>query len=399
MIGKVPDGWRVEKLKDITEFLTCGVAKRPEYVDKKEGIPFLSSKNAKTNRMILNDYNCVSKEDYEILTKYYKPQRGDILYTRVGSFGEAVVVNVDFDFAVFVSLTIMRVKSNIVNNHYISNILNSSFIKQIANEKARGIGVKNLNVGDVRDFLIPIPPLPQQEKIVQVLDISSALVEKQKELLKKYDLFLKSKFIEMFGDPISNPMGWEVVKLGNITKVQTGKTPSRKNAEYWANGTVNWAKTTEVNQTIMTEVEEKISDLAVKECHMIIFQENTILMAMYGQGKTRGKVVLLNVETTINQAFCAILASDNFATLYLLKLLDYMYENIRDLGRGGNQENLNLDIVRGINVILPPIELQTKFASIVEKIETIKEKETKKLKSLEDLHNTLMQKAFKGEIQ
>ncbi len=399
MIKDVPDGWRVERLKDITEFLTCGVAKRPEYVDKDVGIPFLSSKNAKTNRMILNDYNCVSKEDYEILTKYYKPQRGDILYTRVGSFGEAVVVNVDFDFAVFVSLTIMRAKPEIVNNYYLSNILNSPSMKQIANEKARGIGVKNLNVGDVRKFLIPIPPLPQQEKIVKVLDISSQLIEKQKELIADYDLFLKSKFIEMFGDPINNPMKWEVEKIGNITKVQTGKTPSRKNSDYWENGTVNWAKTTEVNQGILTDVEEQITDLAVKECNMITFPNNTILIAMYGQGKTRGKVALLGVPTTINQAFGAILSNEKFNTLYLLKLLDYMYENIRDLGRGGNQENLNLDIVRGINIILPPIKIQEKFASMVKQIDTIKAKETQKLEHLETLHKSLMDKAFKGEIQ
>ena len=131
----------------------------------------------------------------------------------------------------------------------------------------------------------------------------------------------------------------------------------------------------------------------------ILFPKNTILIAMYGQGKTRGKVVLLGVATTINQAFGAILESAKFNTLYLLKLLDYLYETIRDLGRGGNQENLNLDIVRGIKIILPPITLQNKFAKIVEKIETIKTKESKKLEHLETLHSSLMDKAFRGEIQ
>ena len=194
-------------------------------------------------------------------------------------------------------------------------------------------------------------------------------------------------------------MGWEVDKIGNITNVQTGKTPSRKNSDYWENGTVNWAKTTEVNQGVLTNVEEQITDLAVKECNMISFPNNTILIAMYGQGKTRGKVALLGVSTTINQAFGAILSNESFKTLYLLKSLDYMYDSIRDLGRGGNQENLNLDIVRGIKIILPPIELQNKFALIVEKIETIKSQETKKLEHLEMLHKSLMNKAFKGEIK
>jgi type I restriction enzyme S subunit len=392
MIRNIPDGWRVEKLGDISKIQAGGTPSRnkPEYWNGD--IPWIkisdvkSKFTTKATEFITEDgLNNSSAKLFEVDT---------ILYTIFATLGEVSILK--FPATTNQAISGIVVEQDDVNLHYLYNYLKS--IKEKVISQGRGVAQNNINLGMLKNIDIPIPPLPQQEKIVKVLDISSALIEKQKELIEKYDLFLKSKFIEMFGDPISNPMGWNVEKLGDLTQVKTGKTPSRKKLEYWNDGTVNWAKTTEVNQGILTEVEEHISDLAVKECNMIMFPKNTILIAMYGQGKTRGKVVLLGVPTTINQAFGAILKSDKFATLYLLKLLDYMYENIRDLGRGGNQENLNLDIVRGINIILPPIELQNKFASIVEKTEQIKEQETKKLEHLQTLHVSLMDKAFKGEI-
>ncbi|MEA1955212.1 MAG: restriction endonuclease subunit S [Campylobacterota bacterium] len=402
MIGNVPNGWRVEKLKDITEFLTCGVAKRPEYVEKEIGIPFLSSKNAKTNRMILDDYNCVSKEDYEILTKYYKPQRGDILYTRVGSFGEAVVVNVDFDFAVFVSLTIMRVKSNIVNNHYISNILNSPLIKQLANEKARGIGVKNLNVSDVRNFNIPIPPLPQQEKIVKVLDISSLLIEKQKELIADYDLFLKSKFIEMFGDPIKNPMGWEVEKLDNFTTlVSSGSTPKGGQSSYLDEGEIRFIRSQNVR---MNEMDYDgiyyISDEVYTKMKRSQVKFNDVLLNITGASIGRTAIYKDTTRANVNQHVCIIRLTEELNNEYLSFMIsiDSFQNQIISNQSGATREALNYSQIKKFNIQYPPIELQNKFAQIVEKIETIKNQETQKLEHLETLHKSLMDKAFKGEV-
>jgi len=396
MIRNIPDGWRVEKLDNITETVRNGVnlnqldegnipISRIETISK--GI--VDFKRVK----YIND---ITDEQF----KKYLIHYNDILFSHINSpthVGKTAIYKANKEIIHGANLLLIRIKNENADyvNYYIKKLKEKHYFYTRCNKAVNQASFKQ---SEILKILIPLPPLPQQEKIVKVLDISLALIEKQKLLLQNYDLFLKSKFIEMFGDPIKNPMGWEVEKLGNITKVQTGKTPSRKNSDYWDNGTVNWSKTTEVNQVILNDVEEQITDLAVKECNMILFPKNTILIAMYGQGKTRGKVVLLGVPTTINQAFGAILESESFDTLYLLKHLDYLYETIRDLGRGGNQENLNLDIVRGIKVILPPIDLQNKFASIVEKMETIKTKETQKLEHLEILHKSLMDKAFKGEI-
>jgi type I restriction enzyme S subunit len=399
MIENIPAGWRVEKLQDITEFLTCGVAKRPQYINKVTGIPFLSSKNVKTNKMLLGDYSLISKEDYKILTKYYKPKKGDILYTRVGSFGEATVVDVDFDFAIFVSLTIIRVKNEVINNRYLSNILNSRYIKQLANEKARGIAVKNLNVGDVRKFLIPIPPIKQQQKIVKVLDITTNLINQQQELLKQYDLFLKSKFIEMFGDPVKNSMGWKVEKLVNLS-INNGEYGSSASAIKYNNKKPRYIRITDItNEGCLKSDKKSPSSVDVK----YLLNKGDIVFAR--SGATVGKTYLHNLDNA-NFQFAGYLIRFipnkklvNPIFLFYFTKSNYYNTWVNSKQKVVAQPNINAKEYGSLDIFLPTITLQNKFADIVEKIESIKTQQNKKLLQLQDLHNSLMQKAFKGEIK
>lgn len=211
-------------LEDVCEVITCGVAKRPQYV--KDGVPFLSSKNVKEDRFILKHYNCVTEEDYELLTKHNRPEKGDILYTRVGSFGEAAVVNIDFKFAIFVSLTLIKPKTDIVYPRFLMHYLNSEKIRQLAHSSTSGIGVQNLNVSTVRKFPIDLPPLPQQKKIAAILDAADAYRQKTKALISKYNELTQSLFLDMFGDPVTNPKGWEENSVEDITsKIGSGSTP------------------------------------------------------------------------------------------------------------------------------------------------------------------------------
>ena len=154
-------------LDEICEVITCGVAKRPEYVSS--GIPFLSSKNVKKDRFILDHYNFISENDYKQLTKHNKPEKGDVLYTRVGSFGEAAVVDFDFKFAVFVSLTLIKPKHNIVNARYLMHYLNSPDIVKLAESSTSGIGVQNLNVNVVKKIKKHFVELILEELIVNYI--------------------------------------------------------------------------------------------------------------------------------------------------------------------------------------------------------------------------------------
>ncbi len=195
------------------------------------------------------------------------------------------------------------------------------------------------------------------------------------------------------------PEDWEIVKLGKLTTVETGKTPLRSNKQFWDNGTINWATTTEVNETYIVSTNEKITNQAVAELKMKILPINTILLAMYGQGKTRGKVALLRIESTINQAFASIKPNKNYSTNFIFNYLDKSYEKIRDLSHGSNQDNLNLDIVKALQIPLPPLKEQEKIAEILTTWDEAITKQIELLEAKELQKKGLMQKLLRGEVR
>ena len=175
-------------LNDTCDLITCGVAARPKYVE--DGIPFLSAQNVKNGTVIYKNHKFITEENHKELTKNNKPVRGDILYTRVGSFGEAAVIEEDIEFSIFVSLTLIKVK-DVLTSNYLKHYLNSQNVKSLAARSLSGSGVGNLNVGTVRKFPIVVPNIATQNKTVSLLEafhthhmkIMSLLEKKSEQLL------------------------------------------------------------------------------------------------------------------------------------------------------------------------------------------------------------------------
>jgi type I restriction enzyme S subunit len=148
------------------------------------------------------------------------------------------------------------------------------------------------------------------------------------------------------------PESWQCASIGDHFAVVSGGTPSRANADYWRHGTIPWVKTTEIDYRIITNTEERITELGLNGSAAKMLAPGTILLAMYGQGVTRGKVSMLGIEAACNQA-CAAMAPLDGAVIprYLFHFLTYRYEDIRRLAHGGQQQNLNLDIVRAVPIV------------------------------------------------
>ncbi|RIX60035.1 restriction endonuclease subunit S [Paenibacillus nanensis] len=232
-IGMIPSDWGIQKFKEITDILKCGIASTPTYVD--EGVPFLSSQNVKENKLVLDKFNYVSQEFHEKLTKKDKPQKGDILYTRVGaSFGKAAVVDVDWEFSVYVSLTLIRMKKNYDNIFY-SYLLNSDKYVSIARQTVfQGGGVQNLNVKVVEDFDMVVPPIKEQQKIASILstwdkaiELKEKLIEQKKEQKKGLMQLLMTGKVRLSG----YEGDWTHYTLGTIVSNKSGSFDSSKEQE------------------------------------------------------------------------------------------------------------------------------------------------------------------------
>jgi type I restriction enzyme, S subunit len=157
------------------------------------------------------------------------------------------------------------------------------------------------------------------------------------------------------------PVDWEVKRLGEIGIVSSGGTPNRSNLSYW-NGNIPWITTSQIDFNTIISSNEFITELGLKNSAAKMYLRNTLLMAMYGQGKTRGKVAILGINATINQACAAIILNQDISNNCVFCYLAHNYEEIRKLSNTGNQENLNGNIIKSINVPLPPLAEQKTIA-------------------------------------
>ena len=163
------------------------------------------------------------------------------------------------------------------------------------------------------------------------------------------------------------PKGWDVRPLADIAQITSGGTPSRTIPEYWLNGTVPWIRTTEVQNCVLTPeaTQEYISELGLKNSSAKIVPAGTVLLAMIGQGKTRGQVALLTFEASTNQNCSAIIFKNNQEPTFHFNFLLSQYENIRAMSNSAGQSNLSGALVKTIRVPVPPLPEQKKIAQIL----------------------------------
>jgi len=170
-VPEIPEHWDIRKFKSLTSILTCGVAATPEYVDESEGVAFLSAQNCRPFAMDLSKYNFIKPSLHKQLTKYKKPQRYDVLVTRVGAgIGQACIIDTDLEFSVYVSLTHIRPNKEILSE-YIVYFFNTEYCYQLNHEGTVVAGGQgNLNVKNVERYRIPLPPIEEQKEIIGYLD-------------------------------------------------------------------------------------------------------------------------------------------------------------------------------------------------------------------------------------
>lgn len=180
----LPKGWSTSYMQDITKVVTCGIASTPKY--KEEGRIFLSAKNVKPYKFMPEDHKFVDEETFRKVTQNANPEKGDILLTRVGAgIGEAAVVDIEIEFAFYVSLTLLKPFQNHLDSNFLLLWLNSpqGTKKSIDNIYGRGVSAGNLNVNQVRGFVVPIPPLEEQHRIVAKVDELMTLCDQLKARL------------------------------------------------------------------------------------------------------------------------------------------------------------------------------------------------------------------------
>ena len=280
-----------------------------------------------------------------------------------------------------------------IDQQYLLYYLKSDIMLSLIKESATGSVRDNLKLSTLEEFPINLRPIDEQRHIAAVLDKVSDLIAKRKQQLDKLDEMVKARFVEMFGG-IHDSILYPYVAIESFTSVVSGGTPDRGIQEYWKDGNIPWVKTTELQNSVITNTEEKITRLGMDNSSTKLIPANSILIAMYGQGKTRGMTGYLGIESTTNQACACILPSSSINQKYLWIYMILSYDKLRDMAKGGNQLNLNTGIIKKFPVLIPPLKSQNQFAAFVEQIDKLKLTMQRSLDKLEVLKKALMQRYF-----
>ncbi|WP_072224688.1 restriction endonuclease subunit S [Campylobacter coli] len=391
----LPQGWEWKSLGEIC-FITDGTHKTPNYIET--GIPFLSVKNISKGFFDLSDVKYISLEEHNKLIKRAKPEFEDILICRIGTLGKAIKISLEFEFSIFVSLGLLKPKVKIISD-YLVYFLNSYFIEGWINDNKVGGGTHTakLNLNILEKCPIALPPLKEQERIVGILDESFAKIDESIKILEQdllnLDELMQSALQKAFNPLKDNakenyklPQGWEWKSLEEISenisaggdkpKNCTESKTAKNQIPVYANG---------VNNNGLVGYTDKAT---IIKPSLTISARGTI-----------GFVCIRKEPYFPIVRLISLIPCENILCLhYLYFCLNFFIAK----GEGSSIPQLTIPKFKSLQIPLPPIKEQEQIAKhldfVFEKTKALKELYTKELKDYEELKQSLLNKAFKGEL-
>lgn len=264
-------------------------------------------------------------------------------------------------------------------------------------EQGASVVRRNLDLKALLNVEINLPSIEEQEKIVKILRNIDSIIEKYGLLLEEKSLFIKSQFVEMFGDVINNTKKFDYKPIGEISEIVTGTTPNTSNIENW-NGNICWITPAELdnNSIYIFDTERKITEKGQKSKSLKLMPKGTVL---FTSRAPIGKVAIIDKEMCCNQGFKNCICKKELNNLYLYYTLKNNAYYFNRLGAGSTFKELSKSTFENVKISVPPMELQSKFAEIVKQIDKQKSLLEKQKQNYENLRKGLMQKLLTGKVR
>ena len=253
-----------------------------------------------------------------------------------------------------------------------------------------------LNKATLSDVEIDIPKIEQQREIASRLDFLDALISSRQEQLTKLDELVKSRFIELFGDSVTNSMGWGTdTVIGVCEDIYGGGTPSKSHPEYYENGDIPWVSSKDMKTDILYDSQIKINQLGVDNSTAKMVPINSVIMVIRsGILKHTLPVAINAVPITVNQDLKVFIPSKRILPIFLMHQFKMLEKDILSGVRAVTADNIEFDSLKKREIIVPPIDLQEQFATFVEQSDKSKLAIQESLAELETLKKALMQTYF-----
>ena len=370
------------KLKDIATYINGKAFKPSEWVET--GLPIIRIQNLNNPS---KEYNYFDKEVHE----KYIVENGDILiswsatldifeWKREKALLNQHIFKVVFDKEIEIDKSYFKLA--------ISSVLHTM------EKYTHGSTMKHIVKKDFENIKIPLPPLKKQKTIAKTLDKAKELIELRKESIVKLDELSRSVFVDMFGDPLENEMGWGTDKLDSFGEWRGGGTPSRKEKDYF-NGDIPWITTVSLGKLLYIDSKnaiEFINEKAIEKSATKIIPIGSVII---GTRVGVGKVSINKEELCTNQDIISLVNLKEFVNnIYVCHIIKHIKKLLISEQRGATIQGITATYLRSVSLPVPPLNLQQKFAKIIQKIEAQKALYEEELEKLEYNFEALLDKSF-----
>jgi type I restriction enzyme S subunit len=385
-------------IDDACALVTDGTHFTPK--DKGVGVPFLTVKDVSGSGLDFNNCSFIGEEDYCAATESNcAPRRGDVLFSKDGTVGKVHVVKTDQRFAVLSSLAILRPHRDRVDADYLGHALRSPSVLNDALKRKTGSAIRRIILSDLKQIRVFLPPIAVQRQIAEILDKADTLRAKRRAALAQIDTLSQSIFLEMFGDPASNPKGFPTTELGNVcTRITDGThqpptwTPSG-NPFLFVSNVINGEITFDTEKFISDETHEELT----RRCPIDIGDVLYSTVGSYGV-----PAVVRTARKFAFQRHIAHLKPDrNVLDPEFLRAMlasPPLKRQADRAARGAAQKTVNLADIRKFLVFSPPLKLQREFARQNVVIERLSTTQHRSAIELEGLFASIQHRAFNGEM-
>ncbi|WP_308009482.1 restriction endonuclease subunit S [uncultured Fusobacterium sp.] len=451
---EIPESWEWVRLENVTSKITDGTHKTPTYID--DGVPFISVKNIKNNKIYFDDIKYISQEEHKELYKRCNPEKGDILITKSGTIGRTAEVKEEFEFSLFVSVALIKNYKNIILSKYLLYNTNDYMNKiNIASDIKGGV-IKNYHISDIKKQPIPLPPLEEQKRIVEKLDSMFEKINKAKELIQEVKENIENRKESILNKAFRGELTAEWRK-NNQTEdaIELLKSINEEKLKNWEEACIEAEKNgkkkpskpkiEDIQNIIISKEEEpyeipknwkwvklgEVIDIKMGQSPNGETVNNTEGIGLIGGPNDMGNLypkisryttsftklsskddIILSVRATLGRPIfsdgeyclgrgvCGIsseIINKIFLRHYFFNITDYLYT----IATGTTFVQISKENIINLNFPLPPLKEQEEIVRILDEI-LEKESKIKELIELEEaielLEKSILDKAFRGEL-
>ena len=367
-VPNVPEGWRVVRLGDVAE-----VNPRRSRLSMSDDIPVTFLPMAAISEGLQGILVRELRPYSEVSTGYTYFEEDDFLFAKItpclqnGKHALATGLKEGFGFGT-TEFHVVRASSGLTAPFMSRVLTQAHVIDRCAQSFTGTAGQQRVQPETLKALPVLLPPIPEQRAIAAMLDSIDDAIERTDAVIAATEQLRGSLLHELLTRGVPGwhsewknvpglgamPADWEVVSLGKVAMVRNGTTPSRKNMDYWDSGCIPFVKTGRVNDIFIQEPDEFITPKAVTDSGVVVIPEGSVLIAMIGQGKTRGMTAKLGFRAAINQNFAAVFEPRQGFTLdFFFAWASHNYALIRSLGQGSNQDALNCELIQRMLIPFP----------------------------------------------